>query len=59
MNRNTLLLIAAFCVAIYMLTVEKIAYFITRELPKFKEALTITEEEAIVSAETYKPWLQH
>ena len=45
--RSLLCVIAAVFTALYMLTIEQIAYFITRDLPRFKNVLKITEDEAI------------
>ena len=43
----------------YFVVVEQIANFITRDLPKLQEALKVTEEEAIKSADSYRKYLQH
>ena len=41
----------------YFVVVEQIANFITRDLPKLQEALKVTEEEAIKSADSYRKYL--
>ena len=41
----------------YFVVVEQIANFITRDLPKLQEALKVTEEEAIQSADSYRKYL--
>ena len=43
----------------YFVVVEQIANFITRDLPKLQEALKVTEEEAIKSADSYNKYLMH